>query len=462
MKKHSILRKAIYIFIWLLLWQAASLMIHNEILLVGPLSAGRELLRLSANPIFTKSVLFSLLRIAGGIFLGSLLGLSASFASWRSHLVRDFLAPFVTMIKAVPVAAFVILLLIWFGSDNIALVISLLVTFPILYINSLQALDALDPQMQEMAAAFRLPRFSRLRYILLPESLPALLSAFSLAIGMGIKSGVAAEVIGQTSLSLGNALYRSKIYLETGQLLAWTAVIILLSWLLEKGWIALLRAIILPKQRKMHASPFPSFDPPSRKIPSGAVNLYPLCLDHIRIGYEDLTILEDFSYSFLPGRTYVLTGPSGSGKTSLLMAILKKAGHAGIVFQENRLVLDFSAEDNLRLLDPARISRPAAARLLAPLFDCEDFHPEIPVCDFSGGMQRRVAIARACISAAPVLLFDEPLTGLDQKNAQKALHYISNMRSGRAVIFTAHRANLLREYFPDLVEIALPAHEAIP
>ena len=132
MKKHSILRKAIYIFIWLLLWQAASLMIHNEILLVGPLSAGRELLRLSANPIFTKSVLFSLLRIAGGIFLGSLLGLSASFASWRSHLVRDFLSPFVTMIKAVPVAAFVILLLIWFGSDNIALVISLLVTFPIL------------------------------------------------------------------------------------------------------------------------------------------------------------------------------------------------------------------------------------------------------------------------------------------------------------------------------------------
>ena len=232
--------------------------------------------------------------------------------------------------------------------------------------------------MQEMAAAFRLPRFSRLRYILLPESLPALLSAFSLAIGMGIKSGVAAEVISQTSLSLGNALYRSKIYLETGQLLAWTTVIILLSWLLEKGWIALLRAIILPKQRKMHASPFPSFDPPSRKIPSGAVNLYPLCLDHIRIGYEDLTILEDFSYSFLPGRTYVLTGPSGSGKTSLLMAILKKAGHAGIVFQENRLVLDFSAEDNLRLLDPARISRPAAARLLAPLFDLSLIHISEP------------------------------------------------------------------------------------
>lgn len=462
MKKHSILRKAIYIFIWLLLWQAASLMIHNEILLVGPLSAGRELVRLSANPIFTKSVFFSLLRIAGGIFLGSLLGLSASFASWRSHLVRDFLAPFVTMIKAVPVAAFVILLLIWFGSDNIALVISLLVTFPILYINSLQALDALDPQMQEMAAAFHLPRFSRLRYILLPESLPALLSAFSLAIGMGIKSGVAAEVIGQTSFSLGNALYRSKIYLETGQLLAWTAVIILLSWLLEKGWIALLRAIILPKKRKMNASPSSSFAPLSRKIPSGTIDLYPLCLDHIRIGYEDLTILEDFSYSFLPGRTYVLTGPSGSGKTSLLMAILKKAGHAGIVFQENRLVLDFSAEDNLRLLDPAHISRPAAARFLAPLFDCEDFHPEIPVCDFSGGMQRRVAIARACISTAPVLLFDEPLTGLDQKNAQKALDYISNIRSGRAVIFTAHRANLLREYFPDLVEIALPAHESIP
>ena len=469
MKKHPLLRKAIYILIWLLLWQALSLLVHNDILLVGPPDAAFALIRLAQSPIFAESILSSLFRITGGICLGSLLGLSAALFSAQSRYIRDFLLPFVSMIKAVPVAAFVILLLIWFSSDLIALIISLLVTFPILYINSLQALDALDPKMQEMAAAFRIPRLSRLRYIILPECLPALLSAFSLAIGMGIKSGVAAEVIGQSACSLGNALYRSKIYLETGQVLAWTAVIVLLSRLLEKGWLALLQRAILPRRNRRRdrlqaasngalnsgtrakEADHPKHLPISSLLPRP--DLAPLKLRDVRVGYEDLTILPHFSYSFLPGRTYVLTGPSGSGKTSLLMCIQKKAGKAGLVFQENRLCMAFSAEDNIRLIDPGRLSRNQADLLLAPLFAGEDFKPYLPVSEYSGGMQRRVAIARACASDAPILLFDEPLTGLDEKNIDRALAYIKRMRAGRPLIFTAHRADRLRAYFPDLEEI---------
>ena len=55
-----------------------------------------------------------------------------------------------------------------------------------------------------------------------------------LSVGMGWRSGAAAEVIGQPVLTMGNGLYRSKIFLETDRLFAWTVIIILVAALSEK------------------------------------------------------------------------------------------------------------------------------------------------------------------------------------------------------------------------------------
>ena len=58
---------------------------------------------------------------------------------------------------------------------------------------------------------------------------------------MSWKSGVAAELIGQYKLSIGNQLYMDKITLDTAGVFAWTVVILLVSWLFEKAFLALLR-----------------------------------------------------------------------------------------------------------------------------------------------------------------------------------------------------------------------------
>lgn len=65
--------------------------------------------------------------------------------------------------------------------------------------------------------------------------------ALSIAAGMSFKAGVAAEVIGQPLLSIGNGMYCAKIYLETAELFAWTLTVVLLSWLLERMLLLLLR-----------------------------------------------------------------------------------------------------------------------------------------------------------------------------------------------------------------------------
>lgn len=146
----------------------------------------------------------SLLRIMIGTAIGCVTGILLAALSWRWNSIRAFLSPFVSVLKSIPVASFVILILIWFGNRNVSLIISLLVAFPILYVNTLSGLDALDQGMLEMAYVFKIPLSWKIRRIILPECYPAMSGGFSLAIGMGMKSGVAAEVIGQARYSLGN------------------------------------------------------------------------------------------------------------------------------------------------------------------------------------------------------------------------------------------------------------------
>lgn len=227
-------KKSLAVFLWLLLWQGLSLAVGNDILLVGPLETVRALLLLIPERGFWLSILASVLRIGAGLAIGFGTGVLLSFAASLSTSVRCFLSPFVTVTKAVPVASFVILFLIWFGSRWISFFISAMVVFPIVYLNLLEGLNSVDPKMREMAALFRVPFRNRIHYILLPSVRPFLVSAVRLAVGMGLKSGVAAEVIGQPQQSLGGELYQAKIYLDTASLFAWTVVIICLAGFMER------------------------------------------------------------------------------------------------------------------------------------------------------------------------------------------------------------------------------------
>lgn len=86
-----------------------------------------------------------------------------------------------------------------------------------------------------------MPWRRRLLYIYLPQLQPFLLSACSVALGMSWKAGIAAEVIGIPSGSIGEQLYEAKVYLSTADLLSWTVVIVLVSVLFEKLFITLLK-----------------------------------------------------------------------------------------------------------------------------------------------------------------------------------------------------------------------------
>jgi len=234
-------RQLIIIGFWLAVWQIASLLIDNSIVMVGPVDVIRSFSALLPEREFWRAVANSIGKISLGFLLAFLTGVLLGVLAYAWNILREILEPVVLLMKSVPVASFIILALIWIGSKNLAVFASYVVVFPMIYVSTIAGLQSTDKKLLEMAQVFSVPLGKRIRYIYLPALLPYLSSSCATALGMAWKSGIAAEVIGVPAHTIGEHLYLSKVYLSTADLFAWTIVIILVSALFEKVFLLVLR-----------------------------------------------------------------------------------------------------------------------------------------------------------------------------------------------------------------------------
>ncbi len=229
---------------WIAVWQGVSLAVGSEILVASPARAFGALLSLVREGAFYRAVLGSLMRICAGFALALALGIALGALSFVVGWVRALLHPVVSVVKATPVASFVILALIWISSKNLSIFISFLMVFPIMYENMLAGLESADAKLLEMGQVFHLSRMARIRAIYLPAAYPFLLSAARLSLGMCWKSGIAAEVIGQPRQSIGAELNQAKLFFNTPDLFAWTVTIIVVSVVFERLVLCGIRALM--------------------------------------------------------------------------------------------------------------------------------------------------------------------------------------------------------------------------
>ena len=361
----KIMKKIIIWIFWIIVWWLLSQAVDNEILLAGPLETGVVLWDMLGKGSFYLTVAGSLLRIGLGFVLGFLAAVLLAMASKRFGWLEDLLAPFMNLVKTIPVASFVVLLLIWWGSSFLAVAVSFLVVLPQIYISMLEGLKNADGQLLEMARVFRMSLWNRLFYIYRPALRPFLLSGLKISLGMCWKSGVAAEVIGTPDYSIGERLYLSKVYLDTAELFAWTAVIVvfcvffekLVLWLSERffAWDAVCKPGCNRQCGRDAESLANSGKSAGQDDASDGIRL-----NGVSKSYAGQVVLNDISETYLPGETYYLTSPSGSGKTTLLrvLAGLTEAdsgsihglGRCSMVFQEDRLCGDYSAVKNVEMV----------------------------------------------------------------------------------------------------------------
>lgn len=235
--------KLLAIIFWLSLWQFAHTYVGEVILLPSPLNVIKKLYTMLFESQFWSAVMGSLARITIGFISACIVGIIISILAYRFKLIKILIEPLMMIIKAIPVVSFVILALVWINSKNISVFISFLMVVPIIYTNVLKGLETMDKELLEMAAIFKVSNIKKALYIYIPSVMPFFVSGISIGIGFCWKSGIAAEVIGLPSNSIGENLYNAKIFLDTTSLFAWTAAMIIISIIYEKVIIKLIESV---------------------------------------------------------------------------------------------------------------------------------------------------------------------------------------------------------------------------
>lgn len=194
-------------------------------------------------------------------------------------------------------------------------------------------------------------------------------------------------------------------------------------------------------------------------------------LDRVSMAFDDRPVLDELSCSFPRGRVTVLLGGSGSGKTTLLRLVaglirptrgrieidgedvtaLSERAMApvrekiGMLFQGGALLDSLTVGDNLALplRERTRLAEPRIAEIVASRLDAVGLGREVADLlpgQLSGGMLRRVALARAILLDPQILLCDEPFSGLDPVSVKRIELLLSrlNRHHGITIVIVSH------------------------
>ncbi len=232
LKKYGV--KILAVCFWLLIWGGASKVVGQDIILSSPISVMTTLLDFLKTGQFWETVAFSSVRIMAGFGLAFVMGILLAVISFQNRLINEMVSIPMKVIKAMPMASFIILCLIWIKSKNLSVFISFFMVVPMFYTNVYQGLEDADEKLLQMAKVFRIGRWKKIKAIYIPSIRPQLISAITVGMGFCWKAGISAEVIGIPAGSIGVKLYEAKLYWMTKELFAWTFVIIAISLILEK------------------------------------------------------------------------------------------------------------------------------------------------------------------------------------------------------------------------------------
>lgn len=426
---------------WIAVWWGLALIIHNPILMATP----KETIAAMGRVIIQGELFITVFHSLWPIILGLLMALGVALVtvilSHISKIVRTLLAPFVLCVKTIPVASFVIILLIWQGAERLSMWIGFLIAFPIIYTNLFQGLDEMSNNNGLLRAArlFNFSGWDKFWQVYRPGLRGYFISAMKLAVGMSVKAGVAAQIIGLPDNTFGEKMYMAKIYLSTDELFAWTIYTVIFAYLLEKIILLLVRGICDMPVHIMGATTIHNSATNNSTEHNGVI------LSDVDVAFGEKQVFSNLNLRILQGEKVGIMSPSGTGKTTIFNMIVGDLipnsgqvdvqGRVSAVYQEPFLCENLNGYDNLKLV--AKKAYVKHSDKLMPeekLLSEERLLPKErllseeellkPVSSYSLGMKRRLAIMRALSTDYDILLLDEPFASLDDENRRRAARCI--------------------------------------
>ncbi len=224
---------ALSILVMLITWHLLAVVFGQEYILPTPAKTARDLLLLVSStsfwPIVMATVGRGLLGFLISLILGIVMGLMAGF----SKLIYWLLQPWVTVARSTPVMSVIILAIIWFETDMVPVVVTVLMLFPIIYGNVVAGIRNINLELLEMARMYKVKPWRRVGELYLPSILPYLLAGAATAMGIAWKVIIAAEILSQPAHAIGSSLIIAKFDFATARVFAWTVVAIVISFVFE-------------------------------------------------------------------------------------------------------------------------------------------------------------------------------------------------------------------------------------
>ncbi len=218
---------------WIAVWHFAAIGVGKPLLLPSPVTVGKRMAELLATADFYRITAVSVRNVLLGFCIAVCCGTVLSLATSHGSFLRTLIFPVMTVIKATPVASFIILAMIWIGSARVPVFITFLIVLPIVWSDLDTGFSKVDPMLLQVASVYRFSFWKRMRIVVIPSVKPYFFSAMRTSVGLAWKAGIAAEIIAMPKSSIGTEIGEAKLYIDTPTMFAWTAIVILLSLLIE-------------------------------------------------------------------------------------------------------------------------------------------------------------------------------------------------------------------------------------
>ena len=227
-------------------WSLVSYCLKQPILVPSPVATYRELARIVSGADFGRTIAVTVLRFVLGFGLTALLAMLLGAAAGLRWEAAALFSPFITLIKAIPTMAIILLAIIWLKSNAAPVLVVFLISFPVLYWSWKTGMEETDRKFLEMAAVFRVSFSRRLWEIYLPTTRPYVWAGVSSALGLGFKVCIGAEVLCQPRYGIGSAFQIEKANLNTAGVFAWAIICVALVGILDLA----VKKLIAPRAKK--------------------------------------------------------------------------------------------------------------------------------------------------------------------------------------------------------------------
>lgn len=432
---------------WVVLWQIIYEKVGKDIIVPSPYNTWLRIKSLVGEREFWEITGSSVSRILQGFVCGTVIGALLAILTSASKVFYALFKPIISIARATPVASLTLIMVVWVTNQRVPLFIVGLMVFPVIWGNTYEGIKNTDKKLLEMSKSFSVSAFGRFLHIYIPSVYPYFIAGVSTSLGLAWKSGVAAEILGSTQNSMGQQINDAKVYLDSEGKFAWTVVVIVLSIVFERLIVWVLGRTTLHIPIKASESAESTLSQTRGYIKARGISK----------AYKKKSVLRNVNIEILPSRVVAVKGVSGAGKTTLLMILsgllrkdkgeIERKGSVSFLFQEDRLLSWLTVKENILFVNKQADTEKLLS--LVSLSGTEDMYPE----ELSGGMKRRLAIARTLAGKGDVVFLDEPFTGLDEElrleTAEKVFEYLKD----RAVAIVTHDSAEAERFATDFVVV---------